>query len=133
MIGWGNGENNTLFNINNIDNEKRYSRTLPMPYPPKKEPKGLPYNFSQSQKPQFNSQLAPLGSFSSERMRNNLDFGQYQKFAERCNLSTTDMFRFIQSDPNSFPAQVDARTGGDRLQYNPNYNYVINERFKIRR
>jgi hypothetical protein len=43
------------------------------------------------------------------------------------------MYRFIQSDPNSFPAQVDDRTGGDRLQFNPNYNYVINERFKIRR
>jgi hypothetical protein len=133
MIGWGNGENNTLFNINNIDNEKRYSRTLPMPYPPKRNPVGLPYSFSKSQKPQFNPQLAPLGSVSSKQMRNNLEYGQYQQLSERCNLSTTDMYRFIQSDPNSFPAQVDDRTGGDRLQFNPNYNYVINERFKIRR
>ena len=132
-IGWGNGAENTLFNINNIDNEKRYSRTLPMPYPPKREPKGLPYNFSQSQRPQFNPQLAPLGSILVDRMRDNLDFGQYQKFAERCNLSTTDMARFIQSDPNSFPAQIDMRTGGENMKFSSNYNYVMNERFLIKR
>jgi hypothetical protein len=132
-VGWGNGAENTLFNINNIDNEKRYSRTFAMPPAPKPEPTTVPYNFYQSQRPNFTSQLPPISEISSKLMRDNMEFGQYQQLAERCNLSSTNMSAFIASQPNQFPAQIDMKTGGDPLRFSPNFNYVVNHRFLIRR
>ena len=133
QVGWGNGSENTLFNINNIDNEKRYSRTFAMPPPPKPDPTTVPYNFYQTQRPQFTSQLPPISAISSKMMRDNMDFGQYQQLAERCNLSSTNMSAFINSQPNEFPAQIDERTGGDPLRYSRDFNYIVNQRFLIKR
>jgi hypothetical protein len=132
-VGWGNGSENTLFNINNIDNERRYSRTFAMPAAPKPDPTSVPFSFYQSQRPQFTSQLPPISAISSKMMRDNLEFGQYQQLAERCNLSSTNMNAFINSQPNQFPAQIDVKTGGDELRYNPAFYYVVNQRFLIRR
>ena len=132
-VGWGNGAENTLFNINNIDNERRYSRTFSMPPAPKPEPTTVPYNFYQSQRPNFTSQLPPISEISSKLMRDNLEYGQYQQLSERCNLSTTNMNAFINSQPNQFPAQIDMKTGGDALKFSPDFNYIINQRFLIRR
>ena len=132
-VGWGNGSENTLFNINNIDNEKRYSRTFAMPPAPKEEPTTVSYNFYQTQRPQFTSQLPPISAISSKLMRDNMEFGQYQQLAERCNLSSTNMSAFIKSQPNEFPAQIDERTGGDPLRFNSDFNYVVNQRFLIKR
>jgi hypothetical protein len=66
-------------------------------------------------------------------MRDNLEYGQYQQLSERCNLSTTNMNAFINSQPNQFPAQIDMKTGGDALKFSPDFNYIINQRFLIRR
>ena len=132
-VGWGNGSENTLFNINNIDNEKRYSRTFAMPPAPKEDPTTIPYNFYQTQRPQFTSQLPPISAISSKLMRDNMEFGQYQQLAERCNLSSTNMNAFIKSQPNEFPAQIDERTGGNPLRFNRDFDYVVNQRFLIKR
>jgi len=133
QVGWGNGSENTLFNINNIDNEKRYSRTFAMPPAPKQEPTTIPYNFYQSQRPNFTSQLPPISEISSKLMRDSMEYGQYQQLSERCNLSTTNMSAFIASQPNQFPAQIDAKTGGNSLRFSPDFNYIVNQRFLIKR
>ena len=132
QVGWGNGENNTLFNINNQDNEKRYSITFSMPPPPKKEPKTTPYNFNMTQQPIFNSQLPPTG-LGTQGMRNNLEFGQYQFLSERANLSTTNTLKEIKQNVNEFPHQADFSTGGLPMKCNYNFEYITNQRFLIRR
>jgi hypothetical protein len=43
------------------------------------------------------------------------------------------MSAFIASQPNQFPAQIDMKTGGDELRYNPDFNYIVNQRFLIKR
>jgi hypothetical protein len=104
-----------------------------MPPPPKEEPTTVSYNFYQTQRPQFTSQLPPISAISSKLMRDNMEFGQYQQLAERCNLSSTNMSAFIASQPNEFPAQIDMRTGGNPLRFNRDFDYVINQRFLIKR
>jgi hypothetical protein len=132
QVGWGNGENNTLFNINNQDTEKRYSITFAMPPPPKKEPQTTPYNFNMTQRPIFNSQLPPTG-LGTNGMRDNLEFGQFQFLSERANLSTTNTLKEIKNNVNEFPHQADISTGGSPIQFNNNFEYITNQRFLIRR
>ena len=130
-VGWGNGKDNTLFNINNIDTERRYSNCFAMPKLPKPDPKPLSQNFREKQSIVWTPQNAPLDSY--KHMRDNLDFGQYQNLSKRANLETTDPRDEIILNPNEFPAQVDKLTGGIPMKVKTNFNYINNQRFTKRR
>lgn len=130
-VGWGNGRDNTLFNINNLDTEKRYSNCFAMPKPPPQNPLPPSRNFRESQNIVWNSRDAPLDAY--KYMRDSSDFGQYQQLSKRANLSTTKPRQEIFDNPNEFPAQADRMTGGEKIKFNTNFNYVDNQRFTKRR
>jgi hypothetical protein len=130
-VGWGNGRDNTLFNINNIDTEKRYSNCFAMPPPPKPNPKPPSGEFIKSQSIIWSSQLPPVNNY--KYMRDNLDFGQYQHLSERVNISSTNPAMEIMNNPNQFPAQIDKQTGGERMKIFGSNDYILNQRFTSRR
>ncbi len=130
-VGWGNGRDNTLFNLNNIDNERRYSNCFAMPKPPPPNPLPPSRNFREQQSIVWNSRDAPLDAY--KYMRDSQDFGQFQQLSKRDNLSSTNPRLEIYSNPNEFPAQADILTGGEKLKFNTNFNYIDNQRFTKRR
>ena len=124
---------NTLFNINNMDNEKRYSNTFSMPPPPKPDPNPDLRWLDELQKIVWTPQLPPVCVGVSNN-RNNLDFGQYQYLSDRANMATSFPLQNIMSNPNEFPHYADITTHGEPLKFNSSpFNYVMNERFIKRR
>ena len=125
--GWGNGRNNSLFNVNNIVDNMRYTNCFSMPNPPKPHPRGLPRQFIEAQRPVFNTQYASC-SDGFRYSRNPYLFGQYQQL-EPNTLTTTFANQTINSRHNDFPAEIDKRTGGLEQYISPNFNFIQNQRF----
>jgi len=130
-VGWGNGKDNTLFNINNIDTQRRYTNCFKMPAPPKPDPLMSSRSFRDAQAIVWTSQLPPLDNYKN--MRDNADFGQYQRLSQRTGLTSTSPFIEIMLNPNEFPAQIDHYSGGEKMKTFGEFNYVINQRFTGRR
>ena len=125
--GFGNGRNNSLFNVNNIVDNMRYTNTFAMPNPPAPKPRGLPIQFIEAQRPVFNTQYASCTD-GFRYSRNPYLFGQYQKL-EPNTLLTPFSSQIINSRVNDFPAEIDRRTGGLEQIVSPNFDFVMNSRF----